>query len=169
MQKIVTLDVRPLLAAGEEPILAIIKAADGLAEGQTLRLLAPFRPVPLFSVMQRRGYIHEETEQGDNIWQVDFIRAQAAYQLSPGSALEAVDWPDPTVFLDLTRPEPAEPAARILAAIRAAKPGHVIFALLPAEPAILLPELDARGHKWAGNYASDGTGYRLLVLRGDKP
>ena len=55
-----TLDVRPLLARGEEPFAAIMAAADSLRSGQVLRLLAPFRPVPLFSVMTNRGFTAEE-------------------------------------------------------------------------------------------------------------
>ncbi|CAM5218600.1 TusA-related sulfurtransferase OS=Bosea thiooxidans OX=53254 GN=ARD30_06025 PE=4 SV=1 [Bosea thiooxidans] len=50
------LDVRPMLRAGEEPFQAIMDAVSALAPGQSLRLIAPFRPVPLFSVMANRGF-----------------------------------------------------------------------------------------------------------------
>ena len=53
--EIVTLDVRPILAQGDEPLGVILAAVDGLSQGQVLRLIAPFRPVPLFRVMARRG------------------------------------------------------------------------------------------------------------------
>ncbi len=50
------LDVRPMLRAGEEPFQAIMDAVGALAPGESLRLVAPFRPVPLFSVMANRGF-----------------------------------------------------------------------------------------------------------------
>ena len=46
------LDVRPLLQAGVEPFVEIMTAVDNLGSGQGLRLLAPFKPQPLFSVME---------------------------------------------------------------------------------------------------------------------
>ena len=50
------LDVRPMLRAGAEPFQAIMEAVSALAPGESLRLIAPFRPVPLFSVMANRGF-----------------------------------------------------------------------------------------------------------------
>ncbi|CAM3378815.1 Uncharacterized conserved protein, DUF2249 family [Paracoccus aminovorans] len=165
MTEIVTLDVRPLLARGDEPLAAIMAAADALTPGQSLRLLAPFRPVPLFRVMERRGYQHRETPLGGSDWQIDFSRAEQA--LSQGSTLEAFSWPEPSAFLDLTALPSAEAAARLATAMLGVAAGDVVFALLGEEPAALLPALDAAGHQWAGNHAADGSGYRLLIRRGD--
>lgn len=163
MTEIVTLDVRPLLARGEEPLAAIMAAADALTPGQSLRLLAPFRPVPLFRVMERRGYQHRAISLGGTDWQIDFTRAEQA--LSQGSTLEAFCWPEPSAFLDLTALPPAEAATRITSALGHVAAGEVVFALLGDEPAALLPQLDGAGHQWAGNHAADGSGYRLLVRR----
>lgn len=165
MTEIVTLDVRPLLAQGKEPLAAIMQAADALAEGQTLRLLAPFRPVPLFRVMERRGYVHHDRQlDGGACWQIDFSRPEQV--LSQGSTLEAFSWPEPSAFLDLSALPPAETAARIAEALERARPGEVVFALLEREPAALLSQLAEAGHQWAGNHAADGSGYRLLLRRG---
>ena len=38
------LDVRPILRAGGEPFSAIMEAVNGLAAGQSFRLLATFEP-----------------------------------------------------------------------------------------------------------------------------
>lgn len=72
MEAIVTLDVRPILARGEEPVAVILAAADALSPGQTLRLLAPFRPVPLFRVMAKRGFDHHDLQLSGSDWQIDF-------------------------------------------------------------------------------------------------
>lgn len=160
---IVTLDVRPMLATGQEPFAVIMQAAEALGPGQTLRLIAPFRPVPMLGVLRRRGFVFAETPLGGDLWQVDFMPPPGA--LTAGSSLEAADWPAPTRLLDLTGLEPPETAERMLAAVEAAVPGEIVFALFDAEPVMLLPQLKARGHQWVGNHAADASGYRLLVRR----
>lgn len=67
-----TLDVRDILKAGGEPFSAIMQAVDGLAPGQGLKLLATFKPVPLFAVMAQRGFGHSEREIGGGDWEVTF-------------------------------------------------------------------------------------------------
>lgn len=67
-----TLDVRDILKAGGEPFSAIMQAVDGLAPGQALKLLATFKPVPLFAVMSQRGFDHSEREIGGGDWEVTF-------------------------------------------------------------------------------------------------
>jgi len=67
-----TLDVRQILKAGGEPFSQIMQAVEGLSPGQGLRLLATFKPVPLFGVMAQRGFGHTEHEIGDGDWEVIF-------------------------------------------------------------------------------------------------
>ncbi|MGH7048347.1 MAG: DUF2249 domain-containing protein [Stellaceae bacterium] len=76
-----TLDVREILKAGGEPFSQIMQAVDALAPGQGLRLLATFKPVPLFGVMAQRGFDHAERQIGGGDWEVIFtssIRNAAA-------------------------------------------------------------------------------------------
>jgi uncharacterized protein (DUF2249 family) len=163
------LDVRPLLAAGHEPFNAIMAAADALAPGQALRLLAPFRPAPLFNVMAKRGYAAADRALPGGDWEVIFTPVAAApadVGLAPGSAADAMFWPDPVEVLDLTGLMPPEPMVRILETLTALEGGSVLFALLDREPVFLFPELEKRGAEWAGNFAADGSGYRLLVRSG---
>ncbi|MGH7001468.1 MAG: DUF2249 domain-containing protein [Stellaceae bacterium] len=67
-----TLDVREILRAGGEPFSKIMEAVNGLSPGQGLRLLATFKPVPLFGVMAQRGFGHTEHEIGGGDWEVIF-------------------------------------------------------------------------------------------------
>lgn len=71
-----TLDVRDILKDGGEPFSAIMQAVDGLGPGQGLKLLATFKPVPLFAVMAGRGFDHSEREIGGGDWEVTFTRSQ---------------------------------------------------------------------------------------------
>lgn len=73
-----TLDVRDILKAGGEPFSQIMQAVEGLSPSQGLRLLATFKPVPLFGVMAQRGFGHTEREIGGGDWEVVFTPAHAA-------------------------------------------------------------------------------------------
>jgi uncharacterized protein (DUF2249 family) len=74
-QSVSTLDVRDILKAGGEPFSDIMQAVTALRPGQGLRLLATFKPVPLFSVMSQRGFGHTEREIGGGDWEVIFTPA----------------------------------------------------------------------------------------------
>ncbi len=159
------LDIRALLARGEEPFAAIMSAVDQLEAGQALRLIAPFRPAPLFGVMANRGFDCADRERPDGAWEVTFTPLGPAPDtgLAPGSAPGAAFWPDPAQVLDLAGLPPPEPMVRILETLAAMTPGEVLFALLDREPMFLFPELAHRGHEWAGNFAPDGLSYRLMI------
>ncbi|WP_233253202.1 DUF2249 domain-containing protein [Paracoccus binzhouensis] len=164
------LDVRTPLARGEEPFSAIMAAVDSLLPGQPLRLITPFRPVPLFGVMANRGFGASDRLLQGGAWEVTFtpvVGAGPEAGLTPGSAAGAALWPDPARTLDLTGLMPPEPMVRILETLEAMAAGEVLFALLDREPMFLFPELAMRHHEWAGNFAADGASYRLMVRRGD--
>jgi hypothetical protein len=74
-QDLSTLDVRDILKAGGEPLSQIMQAVEALVPGQGLRLLATFKPVPLFNVMAQRGFGHAEREIGGGDWEVIFTPA----------------------------------------------------------------------------------------------
>lgn len=162
-------DVRPILREGGEPFQAIMDAVAALAPGQGLRLLATFRPQPLFRVMASRGFDHEAREIGGGDWEVLFT-PQAGAALGVETSADARDperWPEPSEHLDLSDLDPPEPMVRILAAADRLEPGEVFFALLSREPVFLFPELKARGHQWVGNMDAAGAAYRILVRVGE--
>lgn len=71
----VDLDVRPDLARGEEPFRRIMDTVGRLGPGQVLVLRAPFEPVPLYRVMERRGFAHWTECRAPDDWSVWFYRA----------------------------------------------------------------------------------------------
>jgi len=84
----VTLDLRELLKSGGEPFSEIMQTVASLAPGQSLRLLAIFKPAPLFAVLANRGFSHTEREIGGGDWEVIFTPADAsAESTNPGPSL----------------------------------------------------------------------------------
>ncbi len=69
------LDVRPELEQGEEPFVRIMEAASSITPGETLVIVAPFEPVPLYAVLEVRGFAHETEQVAANEWVVCFTRS----------------------------------------------------------------------------------------------
>lgn len=164
-----TLDVRPILRSGGEPFQAIMSAVEELAPGEGLKLLAPFRPQPLFSVMDRRGFAYELDELPGGDFEVRFLPRDIVppVDLSPDAASPDM-WPDPSVDLDLSDLDPPEPMVQLLAEAERLEAGEVIFAILSREPVFLYPELTRRGHQWVGNFDSSGAFYRIMIRVGSE-
>lgn len=163
------LDVRPILRQGGEPFGAIMTAVAALAPGQPLRLLATFKPVPLFQVMGARGFDAEAREIGVGDWEVIFTPVSASEQPAgkPATSDAAQDWNEPDFELDLRDLDPPEPMVRVLEGVESLPAGRTMAALLPREPVFLFEELDARGHQWRGVVLPDD-GYRV-VIRSNTP
>lgn len=180
-----TLDVRPTLRGGGEPFQEIMQAVAGLGDGQGLRLLATFKPVPLFSVMHKRGFAHSERSLEDGDWEVIFTPVQgattapAAFPVTspavppgrraekqaarPGEA-DTQGWPAPVRMLDNRGLMPPEPMVLTLEALEGLAAGEVLEIWNDRDPLLLYPELAARGH--LAHRTPDGAGgYRVLIRK----
>jgi len=69
-----TLDVRPLIAAGEEPFDLIMRTVGELPADEDLVIVAPFEPVPLEGVLGSQGFNFDAVEIGGGDWRVTFSR-----------------------------------------------------------------------------------------------
>jgi len=159
----IDVDVRPILRSGGEPFSVIMAALARLEPGQGLRLLATFRPVPLFAVMAEKGFAHLEKELGGGEWEVLFKPADAQPPAPQSAALSPDVWPEPVVVMDNRELEPPEPMVRILSAAEKLSPGETLSALLRREPVFLFPHLEKRGFHWLGGFTADGSAYELTV------
>ncbi|XVH33278.1 DUF2249 domain-containing protein (plasmid) [Haloferacaceae archaeon DSL9] len=66
------LDVREIEG---EPFSDIMAALDSLPDDGTLRLINGFEPVPLYGVLERRGFAHETAKVADGEWRISIERA----------------------------------------------------------------------------------------------
>ena len=83
--EIVTLDVRDEIARGHEPFGKIMNAVGELRDGQRLKLIAPFQPVPLFGILAADGFSHEVRETASGDWEVLFSRTRETKLTSASS------------------------------------------------------------------------------------
>jgi hypothetical protein len=75
-RKIRTLDVRPLIARGEEPFQRIMSTVASLAAEESLMLLTPFLPSPLIEKLRADGFTAAPERTAGGTWQTLFVRDQ---------------------------------------------------------------------------------------------
>lgn len=137
------LDVRPIIAARGAPLGPILQAVRALPPGGSLRLIAPFEPVPLYHKLGEMGFDHVTRVRDDGAWEVLFSpRAPAT--------------PDP-LMLDLRGLEPPEPLRIALEHVATLPPGGVVIAHTRFRPVHLLSILDERGIAWETHEQADGS------------
>ncbi len=72
------LDVRPILAAGDDPFAEILAAVAALGPGEVLELIAPLDPVPLYAVLAARGFSHVTERLGEGDFRITFRRTDGS-------------------------------------------------------------------------------------------
>lgn len=156
------LDVRDDFRAGRQPCTRIMDAAKPLAPGQVLRLVTPFQPVPLFSVLGDLGFRSESRQLAADHWETRFTREKAADAGTKPSGCGCHASEEPAkggeaTAVDARGLEPPEPMTRILAALEKLGAGGVLRATTDRRPVHLLGILDQRGFTHTGAAQADGS------------
>lgn len=165
-QRIVTLDVREDFRTGQHPCDKIQNALSEVGDGETLRLLVPFEPVPIFEVARNKGLGHEARQTPDGDWEVFFSRRPASGSEtvqrperkghSCGCGCNATD-PTEVVDVDARGLEPPQPMVKILEALTALPGGALLRARTDRRPIHLYPMLEARGFGGESEEQTDGS------------
>jgi uncharacterized protein (DUF2249 family) len=165
-QRILTLDVRADFRSGQHPCDKIQNALDRVGHGETLRLLVPFEPVPLFEVARSKGLGYEARKTSDGDWEVLFShrpeteakngRSIAHKAHSCGCGCSAAE-PAEIVDVDARGLEPPQPMVKILEALTDLPEGVALSARTDRRPVHLYPMLEARGFTGESEEQSDGS------------
>lgn len=140
------LDVRPLIARGEEPFSMISGAAQRIPVGEALSLRSPFDPVPLREVLGKQGF-EAYTSGSGNDWVTIFRRVRELGQ-KPAPAPAAVPEAPVTaeVTIDVSELVPPEPMMKILGALEELPSGGQLIVHHVRRPMHLYPRLDEMGY-----------------------
>jgi hypothetical protein len=161
------LDVRPMMARGEEPFRAIMAAARAVPAGSALRLRVGFEPLPLYDALARQGFAHWGERQPDGDWVALLYRADtpqdavaADTRSVPAHATVAddnevtspastTDWeasPTAEVTIDVSELVPPEPMVKILQALETLPDDARLLVHHVRRPIHLYDRLDGMGY-----------------------
>lgn len=148
------LDVRPVLARGEEPFPSITAVLDTLPQGHVLALETPFEPTPLHKVLAQRGFAHSAVAVADDHYITEYwMPGETGSHAAHGTE----------ITLDVRGLEPPRPMELTLDALEDL-PDHVrLVQVNDRVPVFLLPHLEECGFDYA--IGSDERGTVVTIWR----
>jgi TusA-related sulfurtransferase len=76
--EIIDLDVRPVIAAGKDPLNLIIEKIKTIQPGQVLKIINSFEPIPLILLLEKRGFISYTDIINENLTETYFHKKMDA-------------------------------------------------------------------------------------------
>ena len=162
-KKVQTLDVREALRSGREPFSTIMQTIASLRPGESLKLIAPFEPTPLYAVLVQQGFSHQASAVGDHfevLFSPGFGSAPEPSQSQAGAHSQSLDRTctgSPVLEVDARGLEPPQPLVTILETVANLPAGASLRALTDRRPMHLYTELEERGFVGTSEQQQDGS------------
>ena len=171
---IVDMDVRPILDSGVDPFNVIMEGLKNLKEGETLRVINTFEPIPLLNILKKKGYDYE-TERPEEGVVHTFLRkseegpqAEEKVQSKPDHELSYEEleqkYDGKLIEIDVRDLEMPMPMVTILESIETLPEGHALFVHHKRLPQYLLPELKEREFDYKAKEV-DADNMKLIIYR----
>jgi uncharacterized protein (DUF2249 family) len=159
IDSLVTLDLREHIQSGRDPFSRIMQTVSQLENGQKLRLVVPFEPVPLYGVMAQRGFDFAATPHDNGDWEVLFTPNDEPAAPGPTVAppCERSGTTRNVIDVDARGLEPPEPLVKILEALARLPEGAEARAHTDRRPTHLYAQLEERGFIGESTEMNDGS------------
>ncbi len=150
--KIISLDVRPLLENGIDPLQEILAKINVLTNDQILELTNTFLPIPLISLLEKKGFVYQIVTQEENLVIVRFHRNNTNLSIIQEQLdYDSGDWDEVYAAfensfsnIDVRQMKMPQPMITILEALDFLNPGKALYVKHHKVPLFLLPELAER-------------------------
>lgn len=172
------LDVRPVLAQGKDPLKEILAAIKNLEEGQGLKLINTFEPLPLIHLLADKSFSFRVEHPEPNLVVTYFNKAAAisAETVTIPLTLPAADNDqfdlllkrfdeNRIIFLDVRQLEMPKPMLAILEQTPNLMAGNALFIYHKKIPVYLLPELEKQGLTYVFKTIGPGDVHMLIYKK----
>lgn len=169
------LDVRPILAAGKDPLKEILAAVKLLEENQGLKLINTFEPVPLIQLLAEKGFSSRVTKESADLVITYFHRTGSVSNGMPAAApvsnaatfdrVLAGFEQSRLSYLDVRQLEMPGPMLAILAQTPELRSGEALFVNHKKLPVYLLPELEKQGLSYTFKTVAAGDVHVLIYRK----
>lgn len=151
-----TLDVRPNIEAGNDPFKQIMASVKDLKEGEILKVINSFEPIPLINLLGQKGYTSEVDRPEPGVV-VTYFRKGAKAQTpdenqTPPPHKDDFDkavqsFGENLKIIDVRMMEMPEPMVTILSALETLPKGHGLLVHHKKYPKFLMSELSTRNYQ----------------------
>ncbi len=172
---IVDLDVRPILAAGSDPLKQLVRMAGDLVPGQCLRVTAAFTPVPLITLLARKGFIHSTEVLAPDHIRTYFKKGGSPVReladADPAGDVHAFDAllrsADPATIrtVDVRELTMPQPMLTIMEELETLPDGEFLFVYHKKVPVYFLPQLHEKGYEYLMKKTADGQVNMLIYKK----
>ena len=170
--KIIELDVRPLIETGKDPLNIILQKVRTLKNGSVLKIINSFEPTPLMQLLGKQGFeshaVEVNNEQVDTFF---YRKSDKTLSLEKRESDDSKDWEViadrfkgklETIYVrELEMPLPMH---KILSALQSLPTDKALFVYHKRIPVFLLPELAEQHFSYRIKEISDGE-VRLLIFK----
>lgn len=166
------LDVRPVIAAGKDPLGLIIQKVKVIKPGQTLKIINTFYPEPLILLLEKQGFDSFVDIIDDNLVDTYFYKKETSPVPFTQSQTEvAGDWDDILSWyrdklqvIDVRGMSMPMPMMTILDALEKLPSDTALYVHHKRIPVYLLPELTERKFGFRCREISEGE-VHILIFR----
>jgi uncharacterized protein (DUF2249 family) len=171
---VVTLDVRPTIAAGADPFKEIMGAIKKMSGTETLEIINVFEPTPLIQILKGKGYKTWTDKVDEDEYHTYFKKeSDSSHQeivadmpIAEGSFDEKLSvFGENLVEIDVRLLEMPEPMVTILSELETLPDTHVLLVNHKKMPQFLLPELENRNYQIMSKEIEEGF-VQLIIYKG---
>ena len=171
---IVTLDVRPVIAAGADPFKEIMGAIKKMDDSATLEIINVFEPTPLIGILKGKGYKTWTDKIGEEEYHTFFTKISTSTHEEIVAKMPIVEgsfddklasFGENLKEIDVRLLEMPEPMVTILSELEILPDNHVLLVNHKKVPQFLLPELKNRNYEIMSKDVDPGL-VLLIIYKG---
>lgn len=170
--RLVVLDVRPVLAGGKDPLNLILQTVKGLKPGQVLKIVNTFEPTPLMGVLKKQGFDSYADTVEEKLVETWFYKTGDAVEAAPAAGADATkdsEWEEAVKrfegkmqTVDVRHLEMPLPMTTILEKLEHLPAGEALYVYHKKVPVFLLNELKDRAFEYRIKELGEGQVHLLI-------
>ena len=165
-EKIIELDVRPILASGKDPFKDIMEKVKGLKDDETLLIINTFEPVPLYTVLGKKGYAYKSINE-NGVWKIYFFKDETNFAIEEGRTKGKAEFNEEVFELDVRNLEAPEPMVKILETLPKLSDNTILLVHHHREPVMLYDKLIERGYSAIANKIEENY-FKIVITKNKK-
>lgn len=176
-EQLITLDVRPVISSGKDPLNIILEKVKAIQAGQVLKIINSFEPTPLILMLQKKGFETYADNINEGLVETYFFKPVNSEVETPVEIVKPkTGWDEvlknfenKLVEVDVRNLEMPLPMMTILEALENLPCDNALFVYHKRIPVFLLPELADKGFEYRINELSNGEVHLLIFKDKDVP